>query len=97
MKLKKTNEDRINDFLTYWDCEKNTAFLRDIGPLLELYDVDESDDWVKNEVGEDNERNVRLVRTVYLMSRLADLHAGEFVAIKCQFKGLWKRLESDVV
>ncbi len=92
---RKTLEEEINEFLQLWDCEKQTAFLRDIIPLFELYDVEEEDDWVKQVVGEDNERNVRLIRTVYLISRIAEFHAGKFCTINIRFKKLWKRLEMD--
>ena len=52
-------------------------FIEDVFPLLELYDEDEDDDWVKKEVGEENTRNVRIIRTVYLISKFAERHAGK--------------------
>lgn len=95
MKKKATLEDQINAFFEYWDCDKNMALLRDIEPLLRLYDVDEGDDWLKKEVGEEDERNVRLIKTAYLVSRLVDLHVSEFISIKYDFKDLWKRIEKE--
>lgn len=86
-------ETQINKFLQIWDCDQMQAFLRDIQPLFELYDVDEHDDWVKQEVGEEDERNVRLVRTVYLVSRIAEVHAGRLASIKMNFKDIWKDIE----
>ena len=44
MKSKKTLEDEINEFLEYWDADQMCAFLRDIGPVFRLYDVDEEND-----------------------------------------------------
>ena len=71
------------------------AFLRDIIPLFELYDVEDENDWVKNAVGEEDERNVRLVRTVYLMSKIAEFHAGKLCSLKIHFKDLWQRMEKE--
>lgn len=93
---KKTLEDQINDFIGDWDCGQMNAFLRDIIPLIELYDVDEDDDWVKEAVGELDTRNVRLIRTVYLISKIADMHASKLVTIKYRYKDLWKKLEGVI-
>lgn len=92
-KKKKTLEDEINEFLEYWDCEKMCAFIRDIEPLFELYDVTEEDDWVKDAVGEDDERNVRLIRTVYLISRIAELHTGKLSLVRLNFKDIYRKME----
>jgi hypothetical protein len=52
MSKKRTLEEEINAFLESWDCKQQIAFLRDIIPLFELYDVEDEDDWVKEAVGE---------------------------------------------
>jgi len=95
MRNKKTIEDEINEFLTYWDIEQISEFFRHVEPLIQLYEISETDDWVADQVGEENSRNVRLIRTVYLMSRMCDLFAGRFANINCHFKNLWKRLEKE--
>lgn len=69
------------------------AFFRDIVPLIELYQYDENGDWVAEAVGEENERNVRLIRTVYLISRIADFHSATLCRMKIQFKDLWRKME----
>jgi len=97
MKKKKTIEQEINEFLESWDCKQQIAFLRDIIPLFELYDVEDENDWVKEAVGESNERNVRLIRTVYLVSKIAEFHAGKLCSIKMNFKDLFKRLEKQTL
>lgn len=74
-----------------------SAFLRDIIPLFELYDVDEKDDWVVEAVGEEDAQNVRLIRTVYLVSRIAEFHAGKLVSVNIQFKDLFLRMEKESV
>ncbi len=93
---KKTTRELINLFLEDWDCEAMQSFFRDAIPLIELYDVEESDDWLKDKVGEDDERNVRLIRTVYLVSRIAEFHAPRLCSLKIKYKDLWKKLELEV-
>lgn len=95
MAKKKDLETEINEFLEYFDCEKMTEFLRDIIPLFELYDVEDESDWVKDAVGEENERNVRLIRTVYLMSRIAEHHSGTLATIRMNFRNIWQRMEEN--
>lgn len=92
---KKTLNELINEFLNSWDCEQHMSFLKEIIPLVELYDVDEDDDWVKKAVGEESERNVRLIRTVYIVSRIAEFHAGKLCSLKINFKDLWRRMEKE--
>ena len=92
---KKNLEQQINEALEYWDCKKLIAFLRDIIPLFELYDVEDEDDWVKDAVGAEDERNVRLIRTVYLISRIAEFHAGPLVSFKCNFPKIWEKMEKQ--
>lgn len=95
MPKKKSLEQEINEFLDLWDCKQLCAFLRDIIPLFELYDVDDEDDWVKEAVGEENQRNVRLIRTVYLVSRIAEFHTGKLCSVKMNFKDIYKRMEKQ--
>jgi hypothetical protein len=87
-------EDEINEFLSYWDCEQMQSFMRDIMPLCELYDVEAETDWVKDAVGADDERNVRLLRTVYLLSRIAENHAGKLAMLKVGHRNLYERMEN---
>ena len=95
MGKRRTLEEDINAFLEYWDCKQMNAFLKEIIPLFELYDVDDENDWVREVVGESNERNVRLIRTVYLVSRIAEFHAGRLCSININFKNLWKKMEKN--
>lgn len=95
MAVKRTLEEEINEFLERWDCTQMTAFLRDIIPLFELYDVENKDDWVLEAVGEEDERNVRLIRTVYLVSKIAENHSGILAYIRINHKRLWEKLEKN--
>lgn len=93
-KINRSLEEEINEFLEMWDCKQQVAFLRDIIPLFELYDVNEEDDWVKEAVGEENERNIRLIRTVYLISKIAENHTGKLTLIKIKYPKLYRKMES---
>lgn len=97
MRKKKDLNDLINEFLEVWDCRAMTTFLRDIIPLFELYDVEDEDDWVEKKVGGDaeNVRTIRLIRTVYLMSRIAEFHAGKLCNLNFNFKSLWQKMEKE--
>lgn len=93
---KKTIEQEVNEFLEIWGAKELVSFMKDLIPLFELYDVDENDDWVRDQVGELDERNVRLIRTVYLMSYIAEQYAGKLCSVSVRFKNLWKRLERQI-
>jgi len=92
---KKTVEQEINESLEKWDCKQLSEFLRDVIPLLELYNVDEEHDWVRDAVGDDSLQNVRLIRTVYLISKIAENHAGALCSFKVNFRNLYKRIEKQ--
>lgn len=88
-------EEEVNKFLELWDLDQIRSLLGELAHIYELYDVGE-DDWVQQVVGdEEDARLVRLIRTVYLVSRLADFHAGRLVRIRTEFRGLWKRMEDQ--
>lgn len=90
---KKDIEEEIREFLQLWPAQQMIDFLRDIIPLFELFDVDDENDWVLEEVGEDNEQNVRLVRFIYLVSRIAEKHTGRLARVKSSHPKLCNRLE----
>ena len=85
--------DQIEKFLDIWDRDAMVSFLREITELVELYDVDEDNDWVKDYAGEDDKNNVRLIRTVYLMSRIAEFHAGKLASVRAHCKNIYKKLD----
>lgn len=95
MPKKRLIQDEINLFLETWDQKQLTDFIRDITPLFDLYDINDESDWVSEAVGEDEQQVVRLIRTVYLVSRLCDFHASKMCSINCHFKDLWKRMEKE--
>lgn len=83
----------INKFINLWDCNQMIAFFKQIYPLIELFEVTGKNDWVRDEVGEENAQNVRVLKMVYILSKIADMHAGRLCRIKIEHKNLWKRLE----
>lgn len=91
--MPKNVEQEINDFLEIWDCDQINLFFKNIIPLLNLYNVDEDKDWVKDIVGKEDLRNIRLIRTVYLLSIICENHSGKMAQVKIHYKDLYKRLE----
>lgn len=94
---KKTIEEEINAFLDFWNSDELAKFLNDIIPLIELYYTEVEGDWVAQAVGEENEHTIRLIRTVYLLSRIAEFHAGKLANTKINFKLLFERMEKEKV
>lgn len=94
-KVKKTLEEEINEFLEHWDCKQMHNFFRDIVPLIDLYNLEEGSDWVAEAVGEEDARNVRMIRTIYLVSRIAEFHAAKLVSVKASFKDIYLRMEKE--
>lgn len=90
-----TIQEEIDSFLTDFGANELTAFFTDVMPLIDLYYVTDDQDWVKDAVGAANEKEVRIARTVYLASKIADFHSGKFAYLKMKYKGLWSRMEKD--
>ena len=90
---KKDIQQEINEFLELFDIKTLISFLECTIPLTELYDVEENKDWVEDYVGKDQASTIRIIRTVYLISKLADTNGGKFATVKVRFANLWRRLE----
>lgn len=91
---KKTLEEQIESFLELWTMDHQVAFLKDIMPLFELFFVEGEEDWVEIKVGKENMVNVRLIRTVYIMSRIADQYTGRLAQVKANFPDLYRQMEA---
>lgn len=91
--MSKSIENELAEAIIYFDCKSLISFITDVYQLCELYEVDEEDDWVKDKVGEDDEQNVRLIRTIYIMSRIAERQSGMLLSFKMKFPKLYQRLE----
>lgn len=92
---KKTIEEEINEFLEVFGRDDLANLLNDVLPLLELYNVDDDNDWVRDAVGKEDCKNVRLIRTVYLVSWFCEMHVAKLCSVRAQFKDLWKKLEKE--
>jgi len=91
---KKKIDEEINEFLQMWGCDEIVGFTKSIIPLFDLYDLDENDDWKEKIDGdEENQRNVRLISTVYHMSKISDLFSKKLSKIKKRHENLWQRME----
>jgi hypothetical protein len=86
----------INEVLEIWDLNQQEKFLSDIIPIFELYySIDkESEIFEKKETAEDA-ATVRLIRAVYLISKMAESHSGKIAAVRMQWPKLWKRMEQS--
>lgn len=92
---KKTNEELINLFLEEFDRDDLIKLFEDVFPLFYLYNVTEEDDWLKEVIKSDEITTIRIIRTVYLVSKIAERHASKLCYLKVHFKDLWKRLEKE--
>ena len=86
-------EADMGKILAIYNCDKFIELLEDIYELVLLYNVDESDDWVKDAVGEQDTRSVRQIRTAYLLAKLAHHHADSLKRVKRVAPGLHQQLE----
>lgn len=95
MKKKKTLEEDIIDFIQYWDFDQMQKFMQDMFPLFELFQCGENEDLISKTVKKEDEINVRLIRMVYLISRVAEFHAGKLAGVKANFKDLYLKIEKQ--
>jgi hypothetical protein len=91
-----TIEEQINEFLLYLDKNKLQNFILDVLPLFELYDIEENADWVAEIVGDDAADKIRLIRTVYLMSKIAALHGPTLKNLDKRFRNLYLDMEKAI-
>lgn len=96
MRKKRPIEDEINDMMEEYGARHICGLIREIYEFYELYDVDENDDWIEKQVGAENAREVRIIRTCYLLSRMAELHAGMLIGIRTKYPMLYKRLHKHI-
>lgn len=91
---KRSLEEELDEFLELWGLREMLSFVEDFGEILHLYNVSEEDDWVEKALGEKvHVRDVRIARTIYLISRAAEVYGGRLCRIKAAHPGLWRRME----
>lgn len=85
--------DAVNGILSIFGPDQLTEFLRTTWELYDLYGRDEEGDWVADAVGIENVDEVRLARTAYILSVLAEQNAKLFDKINKRFPGFHKQAE----
>lgn len=90
-------EKEIIDFFNLWDFKKLSNFVRDLIPLIDLYDTRIEEDAVKEFISDQDQQNVILLRTAYLLSIIADNHTSILSSTKIRHGGLYKRLKKEAV
>lgn len=83
----------VNGILRIFGPDQLTDLLRTTWELYDLYGRDEEGDWVEDAVGIENVDEVRLSRTAYILSSLADQNAKLFDKINKRYPGFYKLAE----
>lgn len=92
--MAKDIQHQINEFLEVWNLDQQEKFLADVIPLFEMYyQIDKEGDIFEREDTAQNAATVRLLRSVYLISKLAEYHAGKLATVRMQWPNLWKKME----
>lgn len=91
-------QDECNAFIEHFGFKEVYGLVREIDEFYRLFDVEPGDDWVQEEIKEDEEntRIVRCVRSCYLLSRIAVLYSGKMLLIKTKFPDFYTRLIKHV-
>lgn len=86
--------DRINEALYDLVGSPIFTFLKDVIPLLELWGI-QQDDWTEHQVGRDKENviTVKLLKTIYLLSKISHYHVAKLVNLKTRFPRLFEKME----
>lgn len=88
-------EDQINGFLNDFDLDDMRLFLEICGEVFFLFDVDQDDDWIEKKVGAENCSNIRLIKSVYLISKMSEFFAGRLCIMKMKYPQLYKKMEKE--
>ncbi len=96
MPRSKNVEEEVSTILGLYGTDELCSFIEIAWQLGELYHVDDNEDWVKEELqnSDDEEvRIVRLTRTAYLLSKFAYNHANLLKTIERKCPGFWQKAE----
>lgn len=85
--------EAVNGILRIFGPDELTNLLRTTWELYDLYGRDEDGDWVEDAVGIENVDEVRLSRTAYILSSLAEQNAKLFDKINKRYPGFHKLAE----
>jgi predicted KAP-like P-loop ATPase len=87
-------ESNIQVFFDKWSFEEMNDLARFFLEFLEVFELDKEMDWEKEVIANEDVRNVKIIRCMYIVLKMADLYAGKLVATKVEFKSLWRKLEA---
>lgn len=93
MSKKKDIESELIDFWTLYPPTEMEKFIRDVIPLVDMFEKYEDEEWLNEAPTLQETLNIKLIRGAYIMSRIAELHAGRMCRIKNAHGDFWKRLE----
>lgn len=86
-------EKEINEILNEWCYTPICDMIKDIGPLITLYSQESSEAIILKEMPPEDSTNITLIRTVYLLSKFAERHAGKLASLKCKYPAIGERIE----
>jgi len=93
MKPKKTTAEEISEAFYFFDFNQFKSMIYDFSSIYELYNMDDEDNWLKEECDQEHEINVRIIRTVYILSKISENYTGMLLGFKLKFPKLWEKLE----
>ena len=88
-----TLNKEINQFVQKWDVYSLIELVGLAEKLIELYDMDEKEDFLREYYGKEDGDNIRIIMTVRLLSKMSEVFGAKMVSTNVKFKGLWKRLD----
>jgi len=86
-------QDKINSVLSVIGPEELYTLMEIGNEMFHLYDVDAEHDWVDRGQGPEDARTIRLTRTAYLLSKMADLFATPLKKIHRANPNCWVEME----
>lgn len=92
MKLEKL-EKQINEVLNDWAYKPIISMIKDIAPIITLYAVESKEAIKLKKIDPSDQNNVRLIRTVYLLLKFAENHAGKLAMLKSKYPKLASEME----
>jgi hypothetical protein len=91
---KRTPEEEINAFLEIWGTDDLLNLLEEISLVFETFYMENTDSPILEGKTDEEIANIRIVRSVYLISKIAELYGGKFCMTKMKVPRLYEKLEN---
>lgn len=91
---KRTPEEEINAFLEIWGIDDLLKLIEELSLIFETYHIEDSDIPIFDGKTKEEIANIRIIRTVYLISRIAELYSGKLCITKIKVPRLYENLEN---